>query len=142
MAPGAMLFEDPRVGQRASLARTVSGFRIFAEVGGDTNRIHLSESFATCGLFGQRIARGMFTASLVSALLGTKPPGPGIVYLSQTIRFLAPVRIGDVATANAEVLELVLSRCRGRLFGECTCGGRAVPEGAACVAVEGHIPHA
>lgn len=140
--PHTLLFEDLSVGQRASLMRTVmdSDLHLFAAVSGDTNPIHISDSFAARSKFGQRIAHGMFTASLVSAILGTKLPGPGAVYLSQTIQFLAPVRIGDVVTANVEVVELVPSRRRARLFCECICDGKAVLEGEAWVAVESRLP--
>ncbi|HEY8380738.1 MAG TPA: MaoC family dehydratase [Microvirga sp.] len=133
-----LFFEDLSLGQRASLMRTVmdQDLHLFAEVSGDTNPIHISDSFAAGTRFGQRIAHGMFTASLVSALLGTRLPGPGAVYLSQTIQFLGPVRIGDVVTANVEVVELVEARRRARLFCECICDGKAVLEGEAWVAVE------
>jgi 3-hydroxybutyryl-CoA dehydratase len=139
-----LFFEDLSVGQRASLMRTVmdNDLHLFAEVSGDTNPIHISESFAARSKFGQRIAHGMFTASLVSAVIGTKLPGPGAIYLSQTIQFLAPVRIGDVVTANVEVVELVPSRRRARLFCECLCDGKAVLEGEAWVAVESRAPRA
>jgi 3-hydroxybutyryl-CoA dehydratase len=140
--PHTLYFEDLTIGQRASLMRTVmdSDLHLFAAVSGDTNPIHISDSFAARSKFGQRIAHGMFTASLVSAILGTKLPGPGAVYLSQTIQFLAPVRIGDVVTANVEVVELVPSRRRARLFCECICDGKAVLEGEAWVAVESRLP--
>lgn len=134
-----LYFEDLVVGQRASLMRTVmdNDVHLFATVSGDNNPIHVSETFASRSKFGQRIAHGMFTASLVSAVLGTQLPGPGAVYLSQTIQFLAPVRIGDVVIANVEVVELVAKRRRARLFCECLCDGRTVLEGEAWVAVEG-----
>ena len=134
-----LFFEDLAVGQRASLMRTVmdNDLHRFAEVSGDTNPIHVSDAFAAQTKFGLRIAHGMFTASLVSALLGTKLPGPGAVYLSQTIQFLAPVRIGDVVTATVEIVELVPARRRARLFCECVSDGRAVVEGEAWVAVPG-----
>jgi 3-hydroxybutyryl-CoA dehydratase len=137
-APSTLYFEDLDVGQQASLMRTVMNedVHLFAALSGDTNPIHISEAFAASTKFGQRIAHGMFTASLVSAILGTRLPGPGAVYLSQTIRFLAPVRIGDVVTATVEVVELVPARRRVRLFCECLCDGRAVLEGEAWVAVE------
>jgi 3-hydroxybutyryl-CoA dehydratase len=133
-----LCFEDLQVGQQASLMRTVmdNDVHLFATLSGDTNPIHTCEAFAAGTKFGQRIAHGMFTASLVSAILGTKLPGPGAVYLSQTIRFLAPVRIGDVVTATVEVVELVPSRGRVRLFCECVCDGRAVLEGEAWIFVE------
>ena len=138
LMPSTLFFEDLAIGQRASLMRTVmnNDVHLFAEVSGDTNPLHICDSFAARTKFGQRIAHGMFTASLVSAILGTKLPGPGAVYLSQTIRFLAPVRIGDVVTASVEVVELVPDRRRVRLFCECVCDGRAVLEGDAWVAVD------
>jgi 3-hydroxybutyryl-CoA dehydratase len=137
-APSTLNFEDLDVGQQASLMRTVMNedVHLFAALSGDTNPIHISEAFAASTKFGQRIAHGMFTASLVSAILGTRLPGPGAVYLSQTIRFLAPGRIGDVVTATVEVVELVPARRRVRLFCECLCDRRAVLEGEAWVAVE------
>jgi 3-hydroxybutyryl-CoA dehydratase len=136
--PSTLFFEDLAVGQKASLMRTIMNddVHLFAAVSGDTNPLHISDSFAARTKFGQRIAHGMFTASLVSAILGTKLPGPGAIYLSQTIQFLAPVRIGDVVTATVEVVELVPARRRVRLFCECVCDGRAVREGEAWVAVE------
>src|SRR3954467_12122492 len=132
----SLFFEDLTIGQHASLMRTVmdGDLHQFAAVSGDVNPIHISDSFAARTKFGQRIAHGMFTASLVSALLGTRLPGPGAIYLSQTIQFLAPVRIGDVVTAHVEVVELIPERRRARLFCECICDGRAVLAGAPRVA--------
>lgn len=130
-------FEDLAVGQRESLMRTVMerDISLFAELSGDANPIHLCERYAAGTKFGQRIAHGMLTASLVSALLGTRLPGPGAVYLSQTLTFLAPVKIGDVVTARVEVAELVPERRRARLFCECLVDGKAVLEGEAWVAL-------
>jgi len=132
-----LYFEDLMVGQRAVALRTVmeTDLRDFANVSGDTNPIHLSEEFAANTRFGQRIAHGMFTASLISALIGTKLPGPGAVYLSQSLQFLGPMRIGDVATIVVEVAELVPTRRRARLHCECIVDGKAVLEGEAWVAV-------
>lgn len=130
-------FEDLAIGQSESLMRTVveRDLSLFAELSGDANPIHLSDEFAAGTKFGQRIAHGMWTASLVSALLGTRLPGPGAVYLSQTLTFLAPVRIGDVVSARVEVVELVEERRRARLFCECLVDGKAVLEGDAWVAM-------
>lgn len=132
-----MHFEDLTVGQRASAMRTVmeTDLNNFADVSGDTNPIHLCENFAAGTRFGQRIAHGMFTASLVSALLGTHLPGPGAIYLSQSLQFLGPMRIGDVVTVSVEIVELVPARSRARLHCECIVDGRAVLEGEAWVAV-------
>lgn len=130
-------FEDLAIGQRESLMRTVMerDISLFADLSGDANPIHLCDRYAAGTKFGQRIAHGMLTASLVSALLGTRLPGPGAVYLSQTLNFLAPVKIGDVVTAQVEVVELVAERRRARLFCECLVDGKAVLEGEAWVAL-------
>jgi len=137
-------FEDLALGQSESLMRTVMerDVSLFAELSGDANPIHLCDRFAANTKFGQRIAHGMLTASLVSALLGTRLPGPGAVYLSQTLTFLAPVKIGDVVTARVEVVELVTERRRARLFCECLVDGKAVLEGEAWVAMPPTRPKA
>jgi 3-hydroxybutyryl-CoA dehydratase len=130
-------FEDLAIGQSESLMRAVveRDLSLFAELSGDANPIHLSDEFAAGTKFGQRIAHGMWTASLVSALLGTRLPGPGAVYLSQTLTFLAPVKIGDVVCARVEVVELIEERRRARLFCECLVDGKPVLEGDAWVAL-------
>lgn len=135
--PDGLFFEDLRVGMSESLMRTVMVRDLdrFAEISGDDNPIHVCDDFAATTKFGQRIAHGMFTASLISALLGTRLPGPGAVYLSQTIQFLAPVKIGDVVAAYVEVVELVPERRRARLFCEARVDGKPVLEGEAWVAV-------
>jgi 3-hydroxybutyryl-CoA dehydratase len=126
-----LFFEDLGVGQRASLARRVAEDELQRLAGFGEGAAQVSAS-----PFGQNIAHGMFTANLVSALLGTRLPGPGAVYLAQTMQFLAPVRAGDMVTAHVEIVELVPSRRRARLFCECVCDGRPVLEGEAWVAVE------
>ena len=125
------------IGRSESLMRTVMerDVALFAELSGDANPIHLCDHFAAGTKFGQRIAHGMLTASLISALLGTRLQGPGAVYLSQTLTFLAPVKIGDVVTARVEVVELVAERRRVRFFCECLVDGKAVMEGEAWVAM-------
>ena len=130
-------FEDLYLRQSESLMRTVMerDIALFAELSGDANPIHLSDEYAAGTKFGQRIAHGMLTASLVSALLGTRLPGPGAVYLSQTLTFLAPVKIGDVVVARVEVAELVAERRRARFFCECLVDGKPVLEGEAWVAL-------
>lgn len=133
----AYAFDDLRLGMRETLMRTIMATHIsdFAAITGDRNPLLLDEAFAAQSLFGQRIAHGMFTAGMISALIGTRLPGPGSVYLSQTLQFLAPVRIGDVVTAAVEVVELVPARQRVRLFCECVADGRGVLEGEAWVAM-------
>ena len=92
-------FEDLEVGMEASYERTVTEADIvsFAQVSGDTNPVHLDEDYAAGTIFKQRIAHGMLTASYVSTVFGTRLPGPGAIYVSQTLNFRAPVRIGDHA---------------------------------------------
>jgi len=100
-----MTFE---LGATASLTRTITNEDIsaFAALSGDTNPIHLDDSFAEATRFGKRIAHGMLTASLISAVLGTILPGPGGVYLKQTLNFVAPVYPGDTIAARATVTSI------------------------------------
>ena len=130
-------YEDLEMGQYASLMRTVMETDVidFAQVSGDNNPIHLSDDYASSTRFGQRIAHGMFTAILFSAVIGTQMPGPGAVYLSQTLRFLGPVKIGDVVAAIVEVAEKIEKGRRVRLDCRCVVDGRAVLEGEAWVSV-------
>ncbi|MFZ4578835.1 MAG: MaoC family dehydratase [Myxococcota bacterium] len=99
--------QPPRflVGQSAELTNTwtADDVALFAKVTGDTNPVHLDEAYAAQSRFGQRIAHGMLSAGLVSAVLGTKLPGPGAIYISQTLKFLAPVFLGDTVTARVQV---------------------------------------
>jgi 3-hydroxybutyryl-CoA dehydratase len=132
-------FEELSPGMRETLLRTVMETTVtqFAAVSGDVNPIHLSDDYAAQTRFGQRIAHGMFTASLISAVIGTRLPGPGAVYLSQTLRFLAPVKIGDVVAAVVEVAEMIEKGRRVRLDCQCLVDGKPVLEGEAWVMVPG-----
>ena len=123
---GGLYFEDLEVGQSAEIRHEVSeeGVRAFALLTGDTNPIHLSEAYAANTRFGGRIAHGLYTASLISAVLGTRLPGPGAVYLSQTIKFRAPVRLGDVVVAQVEITSL--DPGRQRAGGACRATRRRV----------------
>jgi len=98
----------PAVGMRATLERTITEEDIvrFAEITGDRNPVHLDAAWAAHSPFGKRIAHGLLTASLIGGILGNQLPGPGAIYLSQTLRFLAPVYIGDTVTASVEVIAL------------------------------------
>ena len=97
-----LFFEDLSLGMTETLSKTVASSDVvgFAEVTGDRNPIHLSEHFAAKTPFGTRIAHGLYTASLISAVLGTRLPGPGAVYISQTLNFRAPVKIGDTVEVD------------------------------------------
>jgi 3-hydroxybutyryl-CoA dehydratase len=96
------------VGQLAEVTKTVSArdIDLFAEVSLDTNPMHMDDEYAAGTRFGQRIAHGMLSASLISAVLGTKLPGPGAIYVSQSLQFTAPVFIGDELTARATLTAL------------------------------------
>lgn len=96
---------DLELGEKASLGREITGEDIenFAQATGDFNPLHLDEAYAKNTVFQGRIAHGMLVASLFSNLIGTQLPGPGTVYLSQTLNFKKPVRINDIITAEVEV---------------------------------------
>jgi 3-hydroxybutyryl-CoA dehydratase len=135
----ALAFEDLRVGMRETLMKTVMDTDVvgFAQLSGDDNPIHLCEDWAAGTRFGQRIAHGLYTASLISAVLGTRLPGPGAVYRSQTLNFHAPVRIGDVVIVSVEVVELTPEGRKVRLHCEATVDGKTVLDGEAIVSVPG-----
>jgi 3-hydroxybutyryl-CoA dehydratase len=103
-----LYFEDLAVGMRATLCKTVENEDVihFAELSGDHNPIHLSEHFARKTRFGGRIVHGLYTASLISGVIGMRLPGPGAVYISQTLNFRGPVKIGDLIDVSVEVVEL------------------------------------
>jgi 3-hydroxybutyryl-CoA dehydratase len=98
----------PKEGESAALVKTItqSDIEQFAELVGDRNPVHVNPDFAKKTRFGRPIAHGMWGLSLVSAVLGTKLPGPGTIYLSQTVQFRAPVFAGDTLTAKVKVLEV------------------------------------
>ena len=132
-----LYFEDLSVGQTERLSKMVSSSDVvgFAEVTGDRNPIHLSEHFAAQTPFGTRIAHGLYTASLISAVLGTRLPGPGAVYISQTLNFRAPVKIGDTVDVSVTVAELMPEKSRARLACLCAIGDEIVLDGEAWVKV-------
>src|SRR5690242_21802524 len=132
-----LYFEDLSVGLSETLRKTIDSADVvgFAEVTGDRNPIHLSEHFAAKTPFGTRIAHGLYTASLISAVLGTRLPGPGAVYISQTLNFRAPVKIGDTVEVTVTVAELMPEKTRARLACTCTVDGEIVLDGEAWVKV-------
>ena len=109
-----------KVGDTAEMSKTVTeeDIDLFAKVTGDRNPVHVSREFAEKTRFGERIAHGLLSAGLISAVIGMKLPGPGCLYLSQTLNFRGPVKIGDEITARVEVAE-VISAKRLRLKTEC-----------------------
>lgn len=126
-------FEDLKPEMSASLSKTVSEADIlmFAGVSGDTNPVHLDAEFAASTMFGGRIAHGMLSAALISAVFGTRLPGPGCIYLSQTLKFKAPVKIGDTVVARVTVKELKTEKRRAVFSTVCTVGGTVVLDGEA-----------
>lgn len=129
--------EDMTQGLSASFAKTVTEADIvlFAGVSGDTNPVHLNQEFAEKTPFKTRIAHGMLSAGFISAVLGTKLPGPGAIYMSQTLRFKAPVKIGDTVTATCTVTEVIPEKKRAILSTICKVGDTVVIEGEAMVMV-------
>jgi 3-hydroxybutyryl-CoA dehydratase len=128
--------EELKVGQSAESAKTVSNEDVvlFAQITGDFNPVHMDEAAAAKSLFGERIAHGMLTAGLISAAIASRLPGPGSVYLGQTLRFTAPVRIGDTVTTRVEVTELNLPKRRVKLSTVCrNQKGDVVVDGEATV---------
>jgi len=136
--PVADAFERLVVGQRAEMAKTVTETDVvlFAGITGDFNPAHVNAVEAEKSRFGGRIAHGMLSAGFVSATIAMKLPGPGTIYLSQSLRFTAPVRIGDTVTAQVEVVELVAAKRRVRLATRCVNqDGATVLDGEALVMV-------
>lgn len=131
---GGVPFEELEVGLSAESTTTVTEAHLvlFSGLTGDFNPVHVNERAASRSRFGGRIAPGMLTAGLVSAVLGTKLPGPGTVYLGQTLRFEGPVYPGDTVTARVEVTETVPERRRARLRTTCVSNDeRTVLDGEA-----------
>ncbi|HEY0837586.1 MAG TPA: MaoC family dehydratase [Azospirillum sp.] len=129
--------EDLTVGMNAAYAKTITDADIvlYAGISGDTNPVHLNQEYASGTMFQGRIAHGMLTAGFISAVLGTKLPGPGCIYISQTLKFKAPVRSGDTVTARATITEIVPEKRRVMMRTVCTVGQTVVLEGEAMLMV-------
>lgn len=129
--------EDLVVGQSASFSKTVTDadLVLFAGVSGDTNPVHLDQDYAAGTMFKGRIAHGMLAAGFISAALGTKLPGPGAIYVSQALKFKAPVRPGDTVHATVTITEIIADRKRVILSTVCKVGETVVVEGEAVMMV-------
>ena len=129
--------EDLEVGMSRVYAKTVTDadITIFAGVSGDTNPLHLDEGFASKTMFGGRIAHGMLSASFISTIFGTQLPGPGCIYLSQDLRFKAPVKAGDTVEARVTIKEIIEEKRRVVFDTECRVGDIVVLEGEAKIMV-------
>lgn len=130
--------EDLEEGMTASFAKTISESDVytFAGITGDNNPVHINAEYAAQTMFKERIVHGMFSAGLISAVLGTKLPGPGAIYIDQNIKFKAPVKIGDTVTATATITEINTERRRVVLSTVCTVGGKPVATGSATLMVD------
>jgi len=137
IAAKGIFFEDISLGQEASLSNTVSEADIvaFADVSGDRNPVHLDADYAATTMLKERIAHGMLSAAYISAVFGMKLPGPGAIYISQTLKFKAPVKIGDTVVTTVKVAELVPEKRRARFECVCAVNGKPVVEGEAVLMV-------
>lgn len=135
---GGYYVDDLQPGMTASFGKTVTDADIlmFSGVSGDTNPVHLDEEFAGTTMFEGRIAHGILVASLISTVLGTRMPGPGAVYVSQTLKFMAPVRAGDTVRARVTVSEVDVEKKRVTFETGCYIGDRAVVTGEAKLMVQ------
>lgn len=132
-----MRFDELRVGLFAERSRTVSELDVqrFADVSGDFNPVHLDEQVAAKSRFGTRIAHGMLSASFISAALAMEMPGANSIYLSQSLKFTRPVKLGDTVTTRVEIMEL-LPKNRARIATTCRNQiGEAVIEGEALILI-------
>lgn len=134
---GGHFFEDLRVGMEATYAREVREEDLirFAEVTGDANPVHLDEDYAVSTPFRGRIVHGALTASYISAIFGTILPGPGAIYVSQSLNFRRPVRIGDEVVAKARIVELIPEKRRAIFTCDCSVSGKTVLEGEALLMI-------
>jgi 3-hydroxybutyryl-CoA dehydratase len=130
-------FEDLAVGQEASISTTVSEADIvkFAEVSGDKNPVHLDAAYAATTMFKERIAHGMLSAAYISAVFGMKLPGPGAIYMSQSLSFKAPVKIGDTVVAKVKLIELIPEKKRAKFETVCEVAGKPVLVGEALMMI-------
>ncbi len=132
---GTICIEDLEIGMTRSLSKTIGDKEIamFAELSTDHNPVHLDEAYAQDTIFGGRIAHGMLTAGLISAVIGEQLPGHGTVYLGQSLKFMAPVRPGDRVEATVSVTAIDHSRRRVTLDCACRVGDTVVLKGEALV---------
>jgi 3-hydroxybutyryl-CoA dehydratase len=136
-APKSVYFEDLSVGQEASISNTVTADVIsaFAAVSGDRNPVHVDADYAATTMFKEPIAHGMLSAAYISAVFGMQLPGPGAIYISQTLNFKAPVKIGDEVVTTVKVAELIPEKRRAKFDCVCTVNGKPVVQGEAVLMV-------
>lgn len=128
--------DEMKLGQKASVEKTISetDVYLYAGITGDFNPAHVNQVEAEKTMFKGRIAHGMLSAGLISAVLGTQLPGPGTIYMGQELKFTAPVRIGDTIKAEAEVIEMIPEKNRVKIKTTCyNQDGKVVIDGVATV---------
>lgn len=132
---GTICIEDIEIGMTRHLRKTVSDrdIELFAEVSTDRNPVHLDDAYAQDTIFAGRIAHGMLTAGLISAVIGEQLPGHGTVYMGQSLKFLAPVRPGDTVYAEVKVIDIDHSKRRVKLDCHCAVDDTVVLRGEALV---------
>jgi 3-hydroxybutyryl-CoA dehydratase len=135
MPRGTICIEDLEIGMTRDLRKEVTDhdIELFAEVSTDRNPVHMDDEYAMDTIFEGRIAHGMLTAGLISAVIGEQLPGHGTVYLGQTLKFMAPVRPGDMVHAIVSVAEIDHSKRRAILDCRCEVDGKVVLKGEATV---------
>jgi len=134
-------FEDLEVGMTDVFSKTIteSDIVIFAGLSGDTNPVHLNEEFAMGTMFKGRIAHGMLTSSFISTVIGTKLPGPGCIYVKQSLKFKAPVKAGDTVKAHCTITELIPEKKFITLLTQCKVAGNVVVDGEATIMVPSRL---
>jgi 3-hydroxybutyryl-CoA dehydratase len=134
--------EDLAPGMEASVSKKITNEDVlaFAEFSGDVNPVHLDDDFAAATIFKKRIAHGFLIGALFSTVLGTKLPGPGCIYLSQGLKFRAPVYIGDEVVATVKVTGVDAEKARVTLACDCSVNGKTVLEGDAVMMVDRRAP--
>ena len=132
---GTICIEDLEIGMSRTLSKTIGDREIemFAELSTDYNPVHMDEEYAQDTIFSGRIAHGMLTAGLISAIIGEQLPGHGTVYMKQDLKFLAPVRPGERVEACVSVLEIYYAKRRVKLECKCSVGNTVVLKGEAMV---------
>ncbi|MGR3571728.1 MaoC family dehydratase [Brevirhabdus sp.] len=135
MPRGTIVIEELEIGMARHLRKQIGDedIELFAQISTDHNPVHLDDDYARDTIFGGRIAHGMLTAGLISAVIGEQLPGHGTVYLGQTLKFMAPVRPGDTVYAEVRVREIDHSKRRVTLDCHCTVGDTVVLKGEAVV---------
>ena len=132
---GTICIEDLEIGMTRHVEKVIQDYdiRAFAEISTDHNPVHLDDDYAQQTIFGGRIAHGMLTAALISAVIGEQLPGHGTIYLGQSLKFLAPVKPGDAVRAEVKVREIDYAKRRVTLDCACTVGDTTVLKGEAQV---------